>query len=66
MDKIKEVLQAIIETDKTSYDYPAYHRSEKARIKHVYNPRGEMPPVGQRWMTPRELAEEALRSLEAN
>lgn len=49
--KILEKLEYIIANDKTIYDY-AFNPIDAS------NPKDEMPPKGERWKTPKEIAKE--------
>ncbi len=66
VDRLREALERCGRLDKTEYDYPsARDRALVAKGKTprrvVLNPRGELPPGGQRWQTPAEVASDALR-----
>lgn len=54
-DLIQAILKSIIDNDKT----PEYGYGIKA-----VNKTGKSPPVGSRWMTPREICKEALEDIE--
>lgn len=51
---LREALEAIVRNDKTVYDYGS--------TRDAPNRNGEQPAQGQRWRTPREIAQAALSS----
>ena len=56
------VMEAIILTDKTKdYEYPGYARDEDK-----VNAKGEAPAAFQRWLAPREIAENYKKKLSGN
>lgn len=58
VESIMKALKNIIALDKT----PRYEYSKGSR--NYKNANGEAPPPGQRWATPRELAEDLLKTLQ--
>ena len=57
-----EALKNIIRNDKTP---PYIYASARGNVgQAAMNAKGEWPPAGQRWQTPREIAEGALRDTE--
>lgn len=57
LEYAKTSFESIIKNDKT----PKYQYGEGQKAK---NARGEIPGLAERWMTPREIAEEALSQLD--
>lgn len=57
LQRAKEALEGCKRLDKTIYDYA--HTPKDAIA-----PDGKMPPVGERWETPREIARQAIADIE--
>jgi DNA repair exonuclease SbcCD ATPase subunit len=58
LKELREALQMIIDNDKTKYDY-RYAGSKMAK-----NRNGYWPPEGQRWSTPKEIAERTIAAID--
>jgi hypothetical protein len=56
---LREKVEMIIRNDKTDYEYEGSGYS----ISDIMNREGKYPPTGQRWKTPREIAEGLLKEL---